>query len=183
MPDAPYIPSSRLEKVPPSASSWLTWWAADAMVAGVCFVGTLVCSLAVLSIWALHPGANALSAQLDEWAVWTGVGLGFASAVLAVSLGKDHRSLGQNLAEVKCEDMSGRPAPWGRRALRVAMLFAVLLGLAMVQWLLAFVGAAGMVAFGLLSQDRRDPFTRLAGLRDYQTDLVRVPSERAAGSS
>ncbi len=36
-----------------------------------------------------------------------------------------------------------------------------------------------MVAVGLLSRRRRGPLARLAGLRDYQTDLVEVRPESA----
>ena len=180
MSDAPYVPSSRPEKVAPSAGSWLTWWAADALIAAVAFIGTLLCVLVILSAWALHPGPGSIQARLAPWAVWLAVGLAYLAAVLALSLGKDHRSLGQTLAEVKSEDMSGRPAPWGRRALRIAVVLAVVLGLAMVQWLLAVVGVAVMVVVGLLSRRRRGPLARLAGLRDYQTDLVEVRPESAS---
>ncbi len=180
MQDAPYVPSSRLEKVPPSTGAYLTWWAMDAVVAGFVFVGTLLCAAFVLSAWALHPGDGELFARLDTWAVWLAVGVGYVAAVAVLSVGKDHRSPGQNLAEVRTDDMAGRPARLGRRALRAALVLALLLGLAAVHWLLAVAGVLALLAVGLLTPQRRGLCTRLAGLRDYQTDLVQVRQGRTS---
>lgn len=172
MQPAPYVPSSHLEKRPPSRAALVTCWVVDVIVAAVVFLGTLVCALFVLSAWALHPGDGPLYARFDDWAVWVAVALGFVLGVLAVSVGREGRSPGHSLAEIKTDDLAGHPAGRGRRFVRAAVPFAVALVLFPVSWLASAVAFVLVLATCLFGAERRGLAERVAGVRDYQTQLV-----------
>jgi len=178
MPDTPYLPSTELDKVPPSRGSMVTCWAVDLLVAGFVGVGTGLCAVFLLIPWGLHSGTDPVWARLDAWAAWLAVGVAFVASVLSISLGRDRRSPGHQLAEVRTDDRHGRPASAPRRVLRAAILLAVVLVLGLLSWLLAVLGTIVLVATSALPADRRGLVERLAGVRDYQTRLVPVPARQ-----
>jgi hypothetical protein len=174
MAGTPYVPSSRLARVPPARASVTVAWAVDVVVAAVFFFCTMVCVLFVLIPWGIEPGDTPVYARLHTWAAWTGAILGLLAAAAGTGLGRDKRSPGRQLAEIRTSDLAGGPAAAWRRLLRAAVLPALCLAVAPASLLLSAAVAVALLATCLVTSDRRGLADRLSGLRDYQTDLVPV---------
>lgn len=182
MAGTPYVPSSRLERVPPARASVAVAWGVDLLVAGVFFVCTAICVTFLLMAWGLKPGDGSYYARLETWAVIVAVVVGLVAATLATGAGQGQRSPGRQLAEIKSSDLTGgAAAPW-RRLLRAAVLPVLCLAVAPASWLLSVAVAVALLGTCLATADRRGLADRLSGLRDYQTDLVPVAPAPASGS-
>jgi uncharacterized RDD family membrane protein YckC len=179
MAGTPYVPSSRLERVPPARASVAVAWAIDLVVAGVFFFAAAVCLVIVLIPWGLESGPGSIAARLHPWAAWTAAIVGLVAATLATSLGRGQRSPGRQLAEIKTSTMSGGTAPAWRRMLRAAVLPLLCLVVAPASWLLSVAVAVALLGTCLATSDRRGLADRIAGLRDYQTDLVPVGPQKS----
>jgi RDD family len=172
MTGTPYVPSSRLERVPPARASVAVAWAVDLVVAGVFFTATAIILVFLLMPWGLEPGDSPISARLHPWAAWTVAIAGIIAATFATSLGRGQRSPGRQLAEIKTTDLAGGPAPAGRRIVRAAVLPVLCVAvLPAGLWISAAI-AVLLLCTCLVTSDRRGLADRVSGLRDYQTDLV-----------
>jgi hypothetical protein len=183
MAGTPYVPSSRLARVPPARSAVAVAWAVDVVVAAVFFFGTVVCVLFLLIPWGIEPGDSPVHARLYTWAAWTGALVGLLAAAAGTGLGREKRSPGRQLAEIRTSDLAGGPAAAWRRLLRAAVLPALCLAAAPAGLLLSAGVAVALLAICLVARDRRGLADRLSGLRDYQTDIVPVTDPRLVAES
>jgi len=183
MAGTPYVPSSRLERVPPARASVAVAWAVDLIVVGVFFTATSLCLLLLLKPWALRAGDDAVTARLHPWAgVLIAVG-GILAATLATALGKGQRSPGRQLAEIKTTDLAGGPPPAWRRLVRAAVLPVLCVAVLPAGWWLSAAVAVLLLCTCLVTGDRRGLADRVSGLRDYQTDLVPYRPDQPAGEA
>ena len=182
MAGTPYVPSSRLERVPPARASVAVAWGVDLIVAGVFFFATAVCVSFLLIAWGLKPGDGSYYARLETWAAVAAAVAGLVAATLATAVGRGQRSPGRQLAEIKSSDTAGGAAPPWRRILRAAVLPVLCLAVAPASLLLSAAVAVALLGTCLATSDRRGLADRVSGLRDYQTDLVPVTPAPASGS-
>ena len=184
MAGTPYVPSSRLERVPPARASVAVAWAVDLIVVGVFFTATTFCLLLLFKSWALRPGDEAVSTRLHPGAGVLIAIAGILAATLATGLGKGQRSPGRQLAEIKTTDLAGpaarvAPAPARSRAAgplrgRAPRRMVALGGGG---------GAAPCCAPAWSPATGAGWRTGSAGLRDYQTDLVPYRPDPAPGEA
>ena len=183
MAGTPYVPSSRLERVPPARASVAVAWAVDLIVVGVFFTATTFCLLLLFKSWALRPGDEAVSTRLHPGAGILIAIAGILAATLATALGKGQRSPGRQLAEIKTTDLADGPPPAWRRLLRAAVLPVLCVAVLPAGWWLSAAVAVLLLCTCLVTSDRRGLADRLAGLRDYQTDLVPYRPDPAPGEA
>ncbi len=183
MAGTPYVPSSRLARVPPARASVTVAWAVDVVVAGVFFVATVICLLLLFSGIALRAGNASVLDRVHPTAAWIVAVLGVLAAAAATGLGRGKRSPGRQLAEIRTSDRAGGPAAGWRRLLRAAVLPTLCVAVAPASLLLSAGVAVALLATCLVTSDRRGLADRLSGLLDYQTDLVPVTDPRPVAES
>ena len=90
---------------------------------------------------------------------------------------------GRQLAEIKTTDLADGPPPAWRRLLRAAVLPVLCVAVLPAGWWLSAAVAVLLLCTCLVTSDRRGLADRLAGLRDYQTDLVPYRPDPAPGEA